>query len=71
MNKVDIFQNINDFVRCYGTLCWNLSKVIPFKDMPKIYLSHLPQHVALPNFINSHDDLQKTVCFYTSRLYLI
>lgn len=42
MNKVDTFKNIGDFVRTYGTLCWNLAKVIPYKDMPFIYTTFVP-----------------------------
>jgi len=42
MNKVDTFKNIGDFVRTYGTLCWNLAKVIPYKDMPFIYTTFAP-----------------------------
>eukprot|EP01062_Namystynia_karyoxenos_P056923 TRINITY_DN47850_c0_g1_i1.p1 TRINITY_DN47850_c0_g1~~TRINITY_DN47850_c0_g1_i1.p1 ORF type:complete len:500 (+),score=159.39 TRINITY_DN47850_c0_g1_i1:131-1630(+) len=37
MNKVDLFDSNTDFARAYGTLCWNLSKVIPRKDIPRIY----------------------------------
>ena len=37
LNKADSFINIYDFARCYGTLCWNLAKVIPRKDLPPIY----------------------------------
>eukprot|EP01089_Gocevia_fonbrunei_P009420 TRINITY_DN21715_c0_g1_i1.p1 TRINITY_DN21715_c0_g1~~TRINITY_DN21715_c0_g1_i1.p1 ORF type:complete len:532 (-),score=127.88 TRINITY_DN21715_c0_g1_i1:24-1619(-) len=43
MNKVDTFRNISDFVRTYGTLCWNLAKVIPYKDMPFIYTTYIPE----------------------------
>jgi predicted GTPase len=28
LNKVDMFDRVTDFARCYGTLCWNLSKNI-------------------------------------------
>ena len=42
MNKVDQFVHIHDFARAYGSLCWNLSKVIPRKDMPRIYTMFLP-----------------------------
>jgi ribosome biogenesis GTPase A len=36
-NKVDMFEKVPDFARCYGALCWNLSKVIDRKDLPRIY----------------------------------
>ena len=35
LNKVDQFRKIHDFARAYGSLCWNLSKVIPRKDLPR------------------------------------
>lgn len=28
-NKCDQFTKMHDFARTYGSLCWNLSKVIP------------------------------------------
>lgn len=36
LNKCDLFANVNDFARAYGTLCWNLSRVLRTKDLPKI-----------------------------------
>jgi hypothetical protein len=42
MNKCDEFTSVEDFARCYGSLCWNLSKVIPRKDLPRIYTMFLP-----------------------------
>ena len=38
-NKIDMFHHMNDFARCYGTLCWNLAKVLSYKDLPRIYTS--------------------------------
>jgi hypothetical protein len=43
MNKVDLFANVRDFARTYGTLCWNLSKAIRTKDIPHIYNIFVPQ----------------------------
>lgn len=34
LNKADQFEKIHDFARAYGSLCWNLSKVIPRKVRP-------------------------------------
>lgn len=62
MHKVDSFKNVNDFIRTFGTLCWNLSKVIPFKDMPIIYTCHLPEYSSLDSFDNSLDELKQRVC---------
>lgn len=35
-------KKIHDFARAYGSLCWNLSKVIPRKDLPRIFTMCLP-----------------------------
>lgn len=42
LNKADQFKKIHDFARAYGALCWNLSKVIYRKDLPRIYTMCLP-----------------------------
>ena len=42
LNKVDQFKKIHDFARAYGSLCWNLSKVIHRKDLPRIYTMYTP-----------------------------
>lgn len=42
LNKADKFEKMHDFARAYGALCWNLSKVIPRKDLPKIYTMCVP-----------------------------
>jgi len=42
LNKVDQFEKIHDFARAYGSLCWNLSKVIVRKDLPRIYTMRVP-----------------------------
>lgn len=42
LNKVDMFEKVTDFGRAYGTLCWNLSKVIKMKDIPRIYTTCTP-----------------------------
>lgn len=47
LNKADQFGTVHDFARAYGTLCWNLSKVIQRKDMPRIYTMCTP--VAHPD----------------------
>ena len=33
---------MHDFARSYGSLCWNLSKVIGRKDLPRIYTMCVP-----------------------------
>ena len=42
LNKADQFRKIHDFARAYGSLCWNLSKVIHRKDLPQIFTMCLP-----------------------------
>ncbi len=42
LNKADQFHRIHDFARAYGSLCWNLSKVISRKDLPRIHTMCLP-----------------------------
>ncbi len=42
LNKADQFTRSQDFARAYGSLCWNLSKVIPRKDLPMIYTTCVP-----------------------------
>jgi hypothetical protein len=49
LNKADQFRKIHDFARAYGSLCWNLSKVIPRKDLPRIYTMCLPVADAATN----------------------
>ncbi len=40
MNRVDECANLEDLVRAYGTLCWNLSQMTGRKDIPRIYLTY-------------------------------
>jgi GTPase SAR1 family protein len=42
LNKVDQFTQVHDFARAYGSLCWNLAKVIKRKDIPRIYTMFTP-----------------------------
>ncbi|KAH9260453.1 hypothetical protein BASA81_001623 [Batrachochytrium salamandrivorans] len=42
LNKADMFQRSADFARSYGALCWNLAKVIPRKDLPRIFTTYTP-----------------------------
>ena len=37
LNKCDSFTSVYDFARAYGTMCWNLAKVLKTKDLPKIW----------------------------------
>lgn len=40
LNRIDECGSLNDLLRVYGTLCWNLSQMTGRKDIPKILLTH-------------------------------
>lgn len=40
LNKCDTFKGPSDFARAYGTLCWNLARVLHTKDLPKILTTY-------------------------------
>ena len=69
LNKADQFKKIHDFARAYGSLCWNLSKVIPRKDLPRIFTMCLPNKTegsesigaALQDLHQSRDDVVSEV----------
>lgn len=68
LNKMDQFRTLHDFARAYGALCWNLSKVIPTKDVPLIYNIYIPgpwvqEKTALPitDFDNARDQVLEEV----------
>lgn len=46
LNKCDTFENMYDFARSYGALCWNLSRVLKSKDLPKIYTTFTPNETT-------------------------
>jgi len=58
LNKADQFRKIHDFARAYGSLCWNLSKVIQRKDLPRIYTMCLPKAYQAPSGDMSGEDGQ-------------
>ena len=43
LNKCDAFTGMSDFARAYGTLCWNLARVLRTKDLPKIFTMYSGQ----------------------------
>ncbi|KAG5479049.1 hypothetical protein LSCM1_02893 [Leishmania martiniquensis] len=53
MNKVDVFEKVTDFARAYGTLCWNLSKVMKMKDIPRVYTTSTPLKKLSGNAVDS------------------
>lgn len=48
MNKADTLSSVHDFGRAYGALCWNLSKVMNRKDLPRIYTMMVPHDLEAP-----------------------
>jgi GTP-binding protein EngB required for normal cell division len=58
LNKMDQFQNLHDFARAYGALCWNLGKVIPRKDLPMIFNTFVPLE-GKPRSALPMDDFEK------------
>ena len=64
LNKVDLFVQVQDFARSYGSLCWNLSKVIPRKDLPRIFTTSLleggVEEAEGSGFIGSSKDIERS-----------
>jgi len=65
MNRVDECESLEDLVRAYGTLCWNLSQMTGRKDIPRIYLTYAktPERQIPPGFEvweKEREDLKKT-----------
>jgi hypothetical protein len=42
LNKVDVCESVQDAIRAYGTLAWNLARVLSYKDMPTIHAMFTP-----------------------------
>jgi len=69
LNKADQFKKIHDFARAYGALCWNLSKVIHRKDLPRIYTMCLPSSaIHASGSISSMNDTQEEVQSFAQSL---
>jgi len=45
MSRIDECDNLTDFTRSFGTLCWNMSQMTGRKDIPHIYLTYAPSVV--------------------------
>jgi GTPase SAR1 family protein len=43
LNRIDECTSLNDLLRVYGTLCWNLSQMLGRKDIPPIHLTYSPR----------------------------
>lgn len=73
LNRIDECASLDDLLRVYGTLCWNLSQITGRKDIPMIrltYSSHAAQKAAgdlnqdsgyLRYLANQREDLQRAI----------
>ena len=55
LNRIDECDSIQDLVRSYGTLCWNLSQMTGRKDMPRIFLTYSSQIIPTGQQFNIRD----------------
>ncbi len=46
MSRIDECDNLTDFTRSFGTLCWNMSQMTGRKDIPHIYLTYAPSAIS-------------------------
>ena len=56
LNRVDECENLNDLLRVYGTLCWNLSQMTGRKDIPHIHFTYSSENQTPPEFLNLLDN---------------
>ncbi len=68
MNKMDLFDNLRDFSRTYGALCWNLSRSLKTKDLPYVYTTVIPELVTprenslpLDDFVQALNELKQYI----------
>lgn len=59
LNRVDECTNLDDLLRVYGTLCWNLSAMTGRKDIPKILLTYATSKAQLDDIEKPFLDLVK------------
>jgi GTPase SAR1 family protein len=56
LNRIDECTNLHDFLRVYGTLCWNLSQMTGRNDIHHIFMTHsermTPRPEQRPEFLN-------------------
>ncbi len=46
LNRIDECGSLNDLLRVYGTLCWNLSQITGRKDIPMIHMTYSPRALS-------------------------
>lgn len=66
LNRIDECESLEDLLRAYGTLCWNLSQMTGRKDIPRIYLTFakiegktVPQEFLI--WSKERDELKKSL----------
>jgi EH domain-containing protein 1 len=73
LNRIDECASLNDLIRVFGTLCWNLSQITGRKDIPPIHLTYSPKAAAdttktagqnipfLKHLENQREELKKAI----------
>ena len=66
LNRVDECNSLDDLLRVYGTLCWNLSQMTGRKDIPPIHLAYSTdvnssQHSFLGLLVNQRQQLREKI----------
>lgn len=65
LNRVDECESLNDLLRVYGTLCWNLSQMTGRKDIPHIHFTYSVENASPPDFLNllgnQREELKKNI----------
>jgi GTPase SAR1 family protein len=55
LNRIDECGSLEDLLKVYGTLCWNLSQMMGRKDIPRILLTYAQKKADLLD-LNAHSD---------------
>lgn len=69
LNRIDECSSLEDLIRVYGTLCWNLSQITGRKDIPRILLTYSGEslrgeeasHEYLKHLKNQQEELRRTI----------
>jgi EH domain-containing protein 1 len=69
LNRIDECASLDDMLRVYGSLCWNLSQITGRKDIPPIHLTYSPSAARhanqeegyLPLLKNQRDQLRQAI----------
>lgn len=69
LNRIDECTSLDDMIRVYGTLCWNLSQTTGRKDIPRILLTYSkeknkdskPPYEYLKHLKNQQEELKMAI----------